>query len=93
MAKHTRESATEFWIRTGARPLVGLGGALALGGFALFAAAVVGGVWYLVVRDLLGNEDAAFSSALAGSAVVFAFVAVGGSSVLRRTGSFDHDRR
>lgn len=93
MAKHTRESATKFWIRTGTRPIVGLGGALALAGFALFAAVVVGGVWYLVVRDLLGNADAAFSSAVAGSAVVFLFVVVGGGSVLWRTGSIGHDRR
>lgn len=92
MAKHTRESATEFWIRTGTRPLIGLGGALALAGFGLFAAVVVGGVWYVVVRDLLGNDDAAFSSALAGSAVVFSFVAVGGGAILRRTGSSGRGR-
>ena len=84
VAKHTRESATAFWMRMGSRPLIGVGSMLALASLGLAIAAGVSGVWYLIVTDLLDSPDAALWSAVPGALVVFVAVVVGGVRVLRQ---------
>lgn len=89
VAKHTRESATAFWMRMGSRPLIGVGSLLALASLGLAIAAVVGGVWYLIVTDLLDSPEAALWSAVPGALVVFVAVVVGGVRVLRSSPESD----
>jgi len=62
--------------------LIGFGSLLALASLGLVIAALVGGVWYLIVTDLLDSPNAAVWSAVPGSIVVFGSVVVGGARVL-----------
>lgn len=86
--RHTRESAQRFWMRMiaggSAKSLRGVGSLLALATAGAIAAALVAGLWYFAVGDLLADEGTAATTAVAGAIVIWVFVTGAGTLLILR---------
>lgn len=95
--RHTPETSPKFWRRVIAggslRSLRGVGGALAVASAGAVAAAIVGGLWYLTIGDLLGDRGTAATTAIAGAVAIWLFIVVAGVRATVGSAHDDHHGR